>query len=67
MSDLSLPMTVSKSNSVIKSVQGSYNQGHEQFGTTAGMQCTSISLFPLCWSVIRKVSICQNHNLECLM
>ena len=63
-SDLSLPMTVSKSNSVIKSVQGSYNQGHERFGTTAGMQCTSISLFPLCWSVIRKVSIYQNHDLE---
>ena len=40
------------------------NQGHERFGTTAGMQCTSISLFPLCWSVIRKVSIYQNHDLE---
>ena len=36
-SDLSLSMTVSKSYSVRKSVQGSYNQGHERFGTTAGM------------------------------
>ena len=51
--DLTLSITVSKSYSVIKSVQRSYNQGHESFGTTAGMQCTCISLFSLCWSVIR--------------
>ena len=52
-SDLTLSLTVSKSYSVIKSAQRSYNQGHERFGTTAGMQCTCISLFSLCWSVIR--------------
>ena len=63
-SDLSLSMTVSKSYSVRKSVQGSYNQGHERFGTTAGMQCTCISLLSLCWSVIGKVSIWQSHDLD---
>ena len=63
-SDLSLSMTVSKSYSVRKSVQGSYNQGHERFGTTAGMQYTCISLFSLCWSVIGKVSIWQSHDLD---
>ena len=52
-SDLSLSMAVSKSYSVLKSVQGSYNQCLERFGTAAGMQC-SISLFSLCWSVISK-------------
>ena len=56
-SDLSLTMTESKSYSVIKSIQGSYNQGHEVFRTTTGMQCTCISLVSLCWSVIREVSI----------
>ena len=55
---------MSKSYLVIKSVQGSYNQGHERFGTTAGMQCNCISLFSLCWSVIRKVSIWQSHDLD---
>ena len=54
-SDLSLSMIVFKSYSVLKSVQGFYNQGHERFGATAGMPCTCISLFSLCWSVIRKV------------
>ena len=53
-SGLSLSMTVSKSYLVLKSVQGSYNQCLERFGTAAGMQCTCISLFSLCWSVIRK-------------
>ena len=63
-SDLSLSMTVSKSYSVIKIVQGSYKQGHERFGTTTGMECTYISLFSLCWSVIGKVSIWQSHDLD---
>ena len=57
-------MTVSKSYSVIKSVQGSYNQSHERFGTTTGMQCNCISFFSLCWSVIGKVSIWQSHDLD---
>ena len=42
--DLSLSVSVSKSYSVLKSVQGSYNQGHERFCTTAEMQCICISL-----------------------
>ena len=63
-SDLSLPLTVSKSYSVKKSVQGSSNKGYERFGTTAGMQCTCISIFLLCWSVIGKVSIWQSHDLD---
>ena len=55
--DLSLSTTVSQYYSVLKSVQGSYNQQHESFSATAGMQCTCISLFSLCWSVISKVLI----------
>ena len=47
-----------------KSVQGSCNKGYERFGTTAGMQCTCISIFLLCWSVIGKVSIWQSHDLD---
>ena len=63
-SDLSLSMTMSKFYSVLKSLQGSYNKGHERFGTTAGIQSTSISIFLLCWSVIRKVPIWQSHDLD---
>ena len=62
-----LPMTVLKSYSVLKSAQGSYNQGHGRFGATAGMQCTCISLFSLCWSVNLKVSIWQSHDLDYIL
>ena len=65
--DLSLSTTVSQYYSVLKSVQGSYNQQHESFSATAGMQCTCISLFSLCWSVISKVSIWQSHSFDYIL
>ena len=63
-SDLSLSMTMSKFYSVLKSFQGSYNKGHKRCGPTAGIQCTCVSIFSLCWSVLRKVSIWQSHDLD---
>ena len=60
-------MTVFKSYLVLKSVMGSYKQGHGRFGGTAGMQRTCISLFSLCWSVILKVSIRQGQALHYIL
>ena len=56
-----------KSYLVLKSVMGSYKQGHGRFGGTAGMQRTCISFFSLCWSVILKVSIRQSQALHYIL
>ena len=46
---------------VIKSVQGSYNQGNVSlFGETAGRQCACNAMFSMCWSFIKKIS-CWTH------
>ena len=38
---------------------GAFHQGDGSFGETADMQCACNSLFVLCWSRKRKVSIWQ--------
>ena len=45
-------------------VIGSFSQSDSRFGSAAGIQCACNSLFALCWSVIRKVSLWQNYDLD---
>ena len=52
---------------IIKSVAGSFNQGDARFGTTAGSQCACNSLFSICWSVIRKVSVWKTLDLDTIL
>lgn len=33
-----------------KTVQGSFHQGNERFGNTAGAQCACNSSYALCWT-----------------
>ena len=40
-----------------KVIQGSFHQGHLKFGHTAGMQCACNSLFALCWSTVKRVTL----------
>ena len=39
---------------ILKSVQGSYNQGNERFGLTAGTQCTCNALTSLAFTLIKS-------------
>ena len=47
---------------VIKSVQGSFNQGNiSMFAETAGEQCTCNATFSISWMLIMKIS-CWTHE-----
>ena len=45
----------------------SFHQGDSRFGATAGVQCACNSLFVVCWSVIRKVSLWQSCDMDHLL
>ena len=50
---------------VIKSVQGSFNQGNvSTFGETAGHQWACNAMFKICWSLIRKISCWTHRDLD---
>ena len=49
---------------VAKVVQGSFHQGNERFGSTAGIQCACNSLYALCWSKVKKVFAWNISDLD---
>ena len=49
---------------ILKVIQGSFHQGHHKFGHTAGIQCACNSLYALCWSVIKCVSVWTTSDLD---
>ena len=49
---------------VLKSIQGSFNQGDAQFGETAGRQCSCNALYAIGWSAIRRVGLWSMTDLD---
>ena len=54
-------------NLIQKAVLGSFHQGHEKFGDTAGIQCACNALFAICFSVIKKVTIWKIWDLDYIL
>ena len=52
---------------ILKVIQGSFHQGNPKFGHTAGIQCACNSLYALCWSVIKRVSVWTTSDLDYFM
>ena len=51
----------------LKVVQGSFHQGDPKFGHTAGVQCACNSLFAICWSVIKRVTVWSTYDLDYIL
>ena len=49
---------------IVKFVQGSFNQSHNQFGESAGKQCSCMALTACCWTSVRKTSIWKSIDLD---
>lgn len=49
---------------ILNCIQASFNQGHEKFGETRGIQCTCIALYNICFSVFKDVSLWNKNDLE---
>ena len=47
-----------------KSIQRTIHQAHPKFGETSGIQCACNSLFAICWSSIKRVSIWKPLDLD---
>ena len=50
--------------SIMKSVQGDFNQADTRFGTSAGSQCAINSLVAICFSSVKKISTWNNVHLN---
>ena len=53
--------------SIQKVIQATFSQGHPNFLRTRGIQCTCISLFNICFSIIKAVSRWNRHDNEYLI
>lgn len=49
---------------VLKCTKASFNQAHEKFGETRGIQCTCISLFDICFSLFKQVSRWDKTDID---
>ena len=47
-----------------KAIHGSYHQGDQRFGNTAGVQCACNSPYALCWSQIKNVNSWNTSDLH---
>ena len=47
-----------------RALHGTYHQGNEKFGKTAGVQCTSNAFYATCFSVLKNVSISAYFDLD---
>ena len=52
---------------ILKLVQGPFHQGHSKFGHTAGVQCACNSLYALCWSTVKRVTVWTTRDLDYIL
>ena len=49
-----------------KAIHGSYHRGDQRLCNTKGVRTACNSLFALCWSQIRNMSLCNTSDFETL-
>ena len=49
---------------ILKYIQGSFNQGHPEYGETAGRQCVCNSIISVLWFKTRHVSLWRTSDLD---
>ena len=50
-----------------KALHGTYHQGNEKLGETAGIQCASNAFYAICFSVLKNVSTWAYSDLDCII
>ena len=50
-----------------KTIQGNFNQADEMFGISAGKQCAANTVFSVCWTKVRNVTIWKNYDLDYIL
>lgn len=51
----------------LKTVSGSFHQGHPRFGSTSGVQCTMNCLVSICWSSIKRACYWKSSDLDYIL
>ena len=49
---------------LLKSVQGTFHEGHVMFGVTAGRQCACNALYFIALSVVKRISQWKSFDLD---
>ena len=52
---------------ILKSVQGSYNQGNDRFGLTAGRQCTCNALSSVAFTLIKSQGTWNSKHMDFIL
>ena len=50
-----------------KAVLGSFHEGNQMFGETAGIQCTSNAFLAICFSAVKNVSVWKPFDLDYIL
>ena len=58
---------MTQSYEILKVVLGTFHQSDTKFGNTAGTQCSCISLYAICFSVIKNISIWKSYDLDYIL
>ena len=51
----------------VKIVMGSFNQGHQKFGSIAGLQCCAIASYSIAFSVLKSVKYWSSDTLDSII
>ena len=52
---------------IMKVVQATHQPGDIRYGMSREIQCSSISLMSICWTLFKSVSIPDFFNLDCIL
>jgi len=58
---------MSSQGNILKSVQGSFNQGNERFGLTAGRQCTCNALSSVAFTLIKSQGTWNSRDMDFIL
>ena len=58
---------MSSQANILKSVQGSFNQGNKRFGFTAGRQCTCNALTSVAFTLIKSQGTWNSRDMDFIL
>ena len=67
LADGDMESNLGPSYSLLKTISGSFHQGHPKFGKRAGAQCACNALFAIWWATVRKISIWESLDLDSIL
>ena len=52
---------------IVKVVHAGHHQGCERYGNSRGIQCSSMTLMAICWTLLRRIALWKLADLDCIL